>query len=60
MVGPAGSSAWSVRQKVLRGTNRTLKKKAVVAIGGQLMVDLWRMETGGVRAEELNLVMFGA
>jgi hypothetical protein len=44
----------------LAGTNRTLKKKAVVAIGRQLMVDLWRMETGRVRAEELNLVMIGA
>jgi transposase len=47
-------------QEVLRGTNGTLKKKAVVAIGRQLMVDLWRMETGRVTAEELNLVMIGA
>src|SRR5262249_3798386 len=47
-------------QEVLRGSNRTLKKKAVVAIGRQLMVDLWRMKTGRVSAEELNLVMVGA
>jgi transposase len=47
-------------QEVLRGSNRTLKKKAVVAIGRQLMVDLWRMKTGRVTAEELNLVMVGA
>ena len=47
-------------QEVLRGTNRTLKKKAAVAIGRQLMVDLWRMETGRVTAQELNLVMVGA
>ena len=47
-------------QEVLRGTNRTLKKKAVVAIGRQLMVDLWRMQTGRITAKELNLVMIGA
>ena len=47
-------------QEVLGGTNRTLKKKAVVAIGRQLMVDLWRMETGRATAKELNLVMIGA
>jgi hypothetical protein len=47
-------------QEVLRGTNRTLKKKAVVAIGRQLMVDLWRMQTGRVTAKELNLIMVGA
>ena len=47
-------------QEVLRGTNQTLKKKAVVAIGRQLMVDLWRMETGRATAEQLNLVMVGS
>lgn len=46
-------------QEVLRGTNRTLKKKAVVAIGRQLIVDLWRLQTGRATAEELNLVMIG-
>ena len=46
-------------QEVLRGTNRGLKKKAVVAIGRQLMVDLWRLQTGRVSAQELNLVMIG-
>jgi transposase len=46
-------------QEVLRGTNRALKKKAVVAIGRQLMVDLWRLHTGRVGAPELNLVMIG-
>ena len=44
-------------QEVLRGTNRALKKKAVVAIGRQLMVDLWRLQTGRVTAQDLNLVM---
>ena len=46
-------------QEVLGGTNRTLKKKAVVAIGRQLIVDLWRLETGRATAKELNLVMIG-
>ena len=36
-----------------------LKKKAVVAIGRQLMVDLWRLQTGRVSAQELNLLMIG-
>jgi transposase len=47
-------------QEVLRGSNPALKKKAVVAIGRQLMVDLWRLETGRVTAQELNLVMIDA
>jgi len=47
-------------QEVLRGRNPALKKKAVVAIGRQLMVDLWRLETGRVTAQELNLVMIDA
>ena len=46
-------------QEVLRGTNKTLKKKAVVAIGRQLIVDLWRLQTGRSTAQELNLVMIG-
>jgi transposase len=47
-------------QEVLRGSNPALKKKAVVAIGRQLIVDLWRLETGRVTAQELNLVMIDA
>lgn len=46
--------------EVLQGTNGTLKKKAVVAIGRQLIVDLWRLQTGRISAQELNLVMIGA
>jgi transposase len=30
-------------QEVLRGPNPALKKKAVIAIGRQLIVDLWRL-----------------
>src|SRR5258707_4633814 len=41
---------------VLEGSNRGLKKKAVVAIGRQLMVELWRLPIGPIRAPELNLV----
>jgi hypothetical protein len=47
-------------QEVLRGSNPALKKKAVVAIGRQLIVDLWRLETARVTAQELNLVMIDA
>ena len=47
-------------QEVLRGTNRALKKKAVVAIARQLMVDLWRLQTGRLSAQELNLIMVNA
>src|SRR6201994_2801068 len=47
-------------QEVLRGSNPALKKKAVVAIGRQLIVALWRLETGRVTAQELNLVMIEA
>jgi transposase len=42
---------------VLAGHNPALKKKAVVAIGRQLMVDLWRLQTGRTTAEQLQLVM---
>jgi len=44
-------------QEVLKGPNPALKKKAVVAIGRQLMVDLWRLQTGRVTAQDLNLIM---
>jgi transposase len=47
-------------QEVLASSNPALKKKAVVAIGRQLMVDLWRLQTGRVTAQELNLVMIDA
>ena len=47
-------------QEILQGSNRALKKKAVVAIGRQLIVDLWRWQTGRVSAEKLNLIMIGS
>ena len=46
-------------KEVLHGKNRGLKKKAVVAIGRQLVVDLWRLQTGKATAEQLGLVMIG-
>jgi len=44
-------------REVLKGSNRGLKKKAVVAIGRQLIVDIWRMQTGRITAQELGLIM---
>jgi transposase len=44
-------------REVLEGTNPALKKKAVVAIGRQLIVDLWRLQTGRVTAQDLHLIM---
>jgi hypothetical protein len=42
---------------VLTGTNKALKRKAIVAIARQLFVDIWRMRTGRITAQELGLVM---
>jgi transposase len=44
-------------REVLAGPNRGLKKKAVVAIGRQLIVDIWRLQTGRITAQELGLIM---
>jgi transposase len=44
-------------RQVLEGSNRGLKKKAVVAIGRRLMVDIWRLQTGRISAQELGLIM---
>jgi transposase len=42
---------------VLTGTNKALKRKAIVAVARQLFVDIWRMRTGRITAQELGLVM---
>jgi transposase len=42
---------------VLTGTNKALKRKAIVAVSRQLFVDIWRMRTGRITAQELGLVM---
>jgi hypothetical protein len=44
-------------REILEGPNRGLKKKAVVAIGRQLMADIWRLQTGRITAQELGLIM---
>jgi len=46
-------------KEVLEGTNSALKKKAVIAIGRQLIVDLWRLQTRRASAQELKLIMVG-
>ncbi|HTD13613.1 MAG TPA: transposase [Chthoniobacterales bacterium] len=46
-------------KELLEGTNRSLKKKAVVAIGRHLIVDLWRLQTGRATAQQLKLSMIG-
>ena len=45
------------RYAVLTGTNKALKRKAIVAVARQLFVDIWRLRTGRVTAQELGLVM---
>jgi transposase len=42
---------------VLTGTNKALKRKAIVAVARQLFVDFWRMRTGRITAQELGLIM---
>jgi transposase len=44
-------------RELLEGSNRGLKKKAVVAIGRRLIVDIWRLQTGRITAQELGLIM---
>jgi transposase len=40
---------------VLSGTNRSAKKKAIVALARRLAVDLWRINTGKTTPEKLGL-----
>jgi transposase len=42
-------------KSVLAGTNRSAKKKAIVALARRLAVDLWRINTGKTTAEKLGL-----
>jgi transposase len=46
------------RQILAKGTLATgaARKKAIVAVARQLAVDLWRIKTGRLRAEELGLI----
>jgi transposase len=47
-------------REVLAGSNRGLKKKAVVAIGRQLIVDIWRLQTQRISPQELGLILMEA
>src|SRR5258707_15551841 len=46
-------------REVLEGSNRGLKKKAVVAIGRQLMVDILRLQTRRITDQEIVFIMVG-
>jgi transposase len=39
----------------LCGQNKVLKKKAAVAVGRRLLIDIWKMRTGRITAQELGL-----
>jgi transposase len=43
----------------LQGGNKARKKKAAVAVARRLFIDLWRIRTGQIRAEELGFRMVG-
>ena len=41
----------------LSGTNKVLKKKAIVAVARRLFIDLWRIRTGRSTPEQVGLVL---
>ena len=45
---------WS---EALRGGNKALKKKAIVAVARRLLIDIWKMRTGRTSAQALGLVV---
>ena len=44
-------------REVLRGKNKVLKKKAAIAVGRRLFIDIWKMRTGRTTAQELGLIL---
>jgi transposase len=44
-------------REVLCGSNKVLKKKAAVAVGRRLLIDIWKMRTGRTTAQELGLTL---
>jgi transposase len=44
-------------REALCGKNKVLKKKAAVAVGRRLLIDIWKMRTGRITAQELGLVL---
>jgi len=45
---------WS---QALTGPNKALKKKAIVAVARRLFIDIWRIRTGRITAQEVGLVL---
>jgi len=41
----------------LTGTNKALKKKAIVAVARRLFIDIWRIRTGRTTAQEVGLIL---
>ena len=41
----------------LCGSNKVLKKKAAVAVGRRLLIDIWKMRTGRTTVQELGLIL---
>jgi transposase len=44
-------------RELLCGSNKGLKKKAAVAVGRRLLIDIWKMRTGRTMAQELGLIL---
>ena len=41
----------------LTGTNKALKKKAIIAVARRLFIDIWRIRTGRTTAQEVGLIL---
>jgi hypothetical protein len=44
-------------RSVLTGTNKALKKKAIVAVARRLFIDIWRIRTGRITLHEAGFVL---
>lgn len=44
-------------REALCGKNKVLKKKAAVAVGRRVLIDIWKMRTGRITAQELGLIL---
>jgi hypothetical protein len=44
-------------REALCGPNKVLKKKAAVAVGRRLLIDIWKMRTGRTTAQALGLIL---
>ena len=45
---------WST---ALTGTNKALKKKAIIAVARRLLIDIWRIRTGRTTIQEVGLIL---